>query len=169
MQRDAPTKARDVVMNRVVNKPGMPRDFSKFLAFVSSWTRSRDVEQGRKWNEMDRKEFLAHWQDRGRNLKSAKAKWIKATNAKSFRKKRAFYEGKTTLDWVKQRRTVKDIDRVSHSLRCDQDPLQISGSQATSILGSALSLDGHSRTALGSGLFLIITIDSPSSLSPSPS
>ena len=48
------------------------RDFRKFKQILTTWSRTREVALGRKWLELDRREYSKHWKGRGRKKKTIK-------------------------------------------------------------------------------------------------
>ena len=98
---------------------------------------------------MDELEFKAHWKGRGRSDKQAQRRWDKATSAKAFRKKQAFYVGKKIHVWCKKRRSINEFDRVAQETSFSEGGVQASKKQAFSMIGSDIAFDEDAKKALG--------------------
>ena len=126
---DDPYKAERVLSPLRIDAPGEKRDMSSFVEIVTETLRKREFSQLDDELECDYKEFVKHWEQRGRGPKSIKKKWTQHTTPAKFRENKAFYRGKKIIVKVKEQRRHRNADSVSKTVKAPS--VSVMGSRET--------------------------------------
>ena len=128
---------------------GGKRNFHQMVEICNTWARSKLVELGFRWKELDHKEFIAHWETRGRKEPEAEKKWKKATTPKKFRQKKALMHGKKMFAWVRLPRELSDKDQIAQTVSSSDGPSFLGGASAQKMLMGDKAPDLDVKQAFG--------------------